>query len=216
MVRPDTVLNGVKEAIKISDRLPRSTTYSIYEVDQDGNQANLKPPIVELTTTDVPRSSVHNTDLVDYATDEQGNEIGRIYNAKFEMPFQIDVWCAEGHTHDPYDLGSRVRRALYQYDDQQRGDPLPDPDDSSVPLDGVEKFMLNDGGVRNDLSMTPALRRWRQQGEVWFHETVNTAAEYGAEPYVATVLTPSASDAEVDGTASDATVDGVQIQFEAQ
>jgi len=199
-------MDGVKTAIEQSGRLPDATTYSIYEIDSDGGQSNLRPPIVEITTTDVVRSDPHNTDLVGYATDDQGNDIGRIYQADFEMPIQIDVWTAEGGQYDPHELGEAVRYALYQYDDQQRGDPLPDPSDPSTDLSDVEKFMMGDGGVRNDLSMTPALRRWRQTGEVWFHETVNTAEEYGAQDYVANVITPS--DGNFDA-------DGVVIEFDA-
>lgn len=199
-------MDGVKTAIEQSGRLPDATTYSIYEIDSDGGQSNLRPPIVEITTTDVIKSDPHNTDLIGYATDDQGNDIGRIYQADFEMPIQIDVWTAEGGQYDPHELGEAVRYALYQYDDQQRGDPLPDPSDPSTNLSDVEKFMMGDGGVRNDLSMTPALRRWRQTGEVWFHETVNTAEEYGAQDYVANVISPS--DGNFDA-------DGVLIEFDA-
>jgi len=199
MVRPDTVLESVKTAIEESSRMPDATTYSIYEIDTDGGQANLRPPIVELTVTDVVRSSEHNTDLVGMATDTSGNEIGRIYRGKFEMPIQIDMWTAEGGDYDPYELGESLRYALYQYDNYQRGDPLPDPTDPNTSLAEIEQFTINDGGVRNDLSMTPALRRWRQTGEVWFHETINTAEEYGAEPYITSVVTPDSSGMYGDG-----------------
>lgn len=199
MVRPDTTLESIVTAIRESGRLPDATTYSIYEIDSDGGQANLRPPIVEVTTNDVVRSSPHNTELVGHAEDDQGNDIGYIYESKFEMPIQIDVWTAEGGQYDPHEIGEAVRYALYQYDANQRGNPLPDPDDPATTLNEVEHFTVGDGGVRNDLSMTPALRRWRQSGEVWFHETVNTAEEYGAEDYVANVVTPSDGNFEGDG-----------------
>lgn len=206
MVRPDTVLESIKTAIEQSDRLPTATTYSIYQIDTDGGQSNLRPPIVELTINDTIRSAPHNTDLVGTATDSAGNHIGRIYQGEFEMPFQIDVWTAEGGDYDPYELGSAVRYALYQYDDTQRGDSLPDPDNPSISIDEVEKFSIGDGGVRNDLSMTPALRRWRQTGEVWFHETINTAEEYGPSPFITDVVTP---------TSEDMYGDGLTIEFDA-
>lgn len=220
MVRPDTALESVVTALKESGRLPDSTTYSIYELDADGGQANLRPPIVEITTTDVVRSDPHNTDLTGMATDNNGNEIGYIFTAKFEMPFEIDVWTAEGGSYDPHEIGEHVRYALYQYDDQQYGDPLPDPDAPDTTLGEVEKFMMGDGQVRNDLSMTPALRRWRQTGEVWFHETVNTAVEYGATDYIARVYSgdgdiiasEDANDIEAMETAH---VDGARIEFDA-
>lgn len=199
MVRPDTALESVVTALKESGRLPNATTYSVYEIDQDGGQSNLRPPIVEVTTASVIRSAAHNTDQIGFATDDNGNNIGRIYHSKFEMPVEIDVWTAEGGEYDPHELGEAVRYALYQYDDYQRGEPLPDPDDPTSQLSEVEKFTMGDGAVRNDLSMTPALRRWRQTGEVWFHETINTAEEYGSENFVASVVTPSADDITADG-----------------
>lgn len=218
MVRPETALNGVVTALKESDRLPSATTYSVYEIDSDGAQANLRPPIVEVTTTDTVRSNTHNTQFVDTATDNDGNDIGRIYEAQFDMQFQIDVWTAEQGDWDPYELGQSVRYALYQYDAQQRGDPLPDPDDPTQQLPEVSRMELSDGGVRNDLSMTPALRRWRQTGELWFHETVNTAEEYGADPHVAQVVTgdgtviSSEDESDVDAL-SPSSSDGVVIEF---
>lgn len=220
MVRPDTTLDSVVTAIKESDRLPSATTYSIYELDSDGGQANLRPPIVEITTEDVVRSDPHNTELVGYATDDAGNQIGYIFQSDFEMPFQIDVWTAEGGDYDPHELGEAVRYALYEYDDQQYGKPLPDPDDPSTNLDEVEKFMMGDGGVRNDLSMTPALRRWRQAGEVWFHETINTAVEYGAEDFVYRVISGdgdviASQDEDEITEMNSAHVDGARIEFDA-
>lgn len=191
MVRPDTVCKSVVTALKASDRLPSETSYSIYEIDSEGGQSNLRPPIVEVTATSAMTYDPHNTSLVGYATDSSDNEIGYIYESKFEMMISIDVWTAEGGHFDPYEIGESVRYALYQYDDKHLGDPLPDPDDPSVAQDEIVQFFMDGGEVRNDLSMTPALRRWRQDGTVWFYETINTAEEYGAEPYVASVVQPN-------------------------
>jgi len=194
MVRPDTVCKSIVRALKESERLPDETTYSVYEIDADGGQSNLRPPIVEVTTTGAMVYDEHNTDLVDYATDGSDNAIGYIYESEFEMPIAIDLWTAEGGHYDPYELGEAVRYALYRYDDKHVGDPLPDPDDPSVPQDEITQFFMGDGNVRNDLSMTPALRRWRQDGTVWFYETINTAEEYGALPYVASIVGPNEDD----------------------
>jgi hypothetical protein len=134
------------------------------------------------------------------ATDDNGNEIGRIYEARFEMPVQFDVWTRGGDQYDPNDIAESVRFALYRYDNQQRGDPLPDPESPTQPLSGITRFTLSDTSPQNDLSMTPALRRWRQTGEVWFTERVNTAVEYGPQPYVANVVAPSDGNMASDGT----------------
>lgn len=196
MTRPDTVLKSVKTALKESGRLPDSTSYATFELDQEGGQSNVRPPVVEITVIDAVRSRPHNTDLVDYATDGSGNRIGRIYHALFEMEFQIDVWTAEGDPFDPHTIGEEVRRTLYRYDAHQYDDSLPDPETPSTALDGIDYFSVDDGTVENDLAMTPALRRWRQTGEVWFHEEVNTAQAYGPEDYVVNVVGPKDGDFE--------------------
>lgn len=220
MVRPDTALQSIVTALKQSDRLPDATSYSIYEIDSQGGQSNLRPPIVEVTTADVTRSRPHNTELVGHSTDSNGNQIGYIYRSLFEMPFQIDVWTAEGGDHDPYEIGEQVRIALYRYDDMQYGKPLPDPDDPTTALSEVERLQVGDGAVRNDLTMTPALRRWRQTGEMWFHETIDTAAEYGSEDYVARVISGdgdviSAQDSSNVEATNVAHVDDATIEFDA-
>jgi hypothetical protein len=193
MPRPDTVLKSVKTAIKESDRLPDATSYSTFELDTDGGQSNVRPPVVEITIVDTIRSRPHNTDFVEYIEDDNGNHIGRIYDAKFEMPIQIDVWTAEGDKYDPYEIGEEVRRALYRHDSYMAGDPLPDPSDPSQLLGGIDRFTVDDGRVANDLSMTPALRRWRQTGEVWFRETVEVTAD---NDYVKTVESPKPGTSE--------------------
>lgn len=220
MVRPDTALKSVATALKQSDRLPDATTYSIYELDSDGGQSNVRPPIVEITTTDVVRSDPHNTNLVGYETDDKGRQIGYIYEARFDMPFSIDLWTAEGGQYDPHELGEAVRYALYKYDAHHVGDPLPNPDNPDQRQPEIRRFTVGDGGVRNDLSMTPALRRWRQTGELWFHETINTAEEYGAHDYVAHVVSgdgdviASEDPSNVEAT-SYAHTDNEMIEFDA-
>lgn len=193
MVRPDTILRSLEEAIDSSDRLPHSTSYATFGLDPDGGQANVRPPIVEITTIDVIRNRPHNTDFVGYETDASGNRIGYIYWSLFEMPVQIDIWTAEGDNYDPDQIGRNCRTALYRYDDTQYGAQLPDPN-SSGDLVEVDRFVLDDGGPQDDLSMTPALRRYRQTAEVWFHEEVNTAEEYGAEDYIVNVVAPGDGD----------------------
>lgn len=188
MTDPQCVLESIKYALKSSDRLPDSTSYATFEIDEDGGQSNVRPPVVEITAPDVIRNDRHNTNFIRYATDDAGNHIGYVYHALFEMDVEIDVWTAEGDGYDPDEIGRAVRNTLYQYDNKQYDDPLPDPNGGT--LDDVDRFVVSNGGVRNDLTMTPALRRWRQTGEVWFREVINTAEEYGEEDYITTVIAP--------------------------
>lgn len=184
-------MSSISTALQESGRMPDATSYSTFELDTDGGQANVRPPVIEITNTGTTRAMPHNTDLVDMATDDNGNEIGYIYRGLFEMTVQIDIWTAEGDRYSPKEMGESVRTVLYKHDSNQYAQPLPDPDDPAQSLGEIDRFTVGDGDVANDLSMTPALRRWRQTAEIWFHETVNTATEYGAEDYVVDVVGPT-------------------------
>jgi hypothetical protein len=220
MPGPHTVLKSITTAVKESDRLPQETSYSTYELDTDGGQANVRPPVVEVTAPDVIKADRNHTDFYTYATDEQGNHIGRIYKATFEMDVEIDVWTAEGDRYDPHELGRAVRTALYRYDARQRSEQLPDPDTPSQKIENVSHFWISDGGMRNDLTMTPALRRWRMTADVWFQETINTAEEYGPSGYIARVISGDGDViASTDGSETTemepADADGSTIVFDA-
>lgn len=204
MVRPRVVLNSIKTALQESGRLPDTVSYATFELDSEGGQSNVRPPVVEITPIDIIRNNDHHTDFHRYATDDDDNEIGYIYRVQYNMVVQIDVWTAEGDPYDPNVIGEEIRRVLAQYDAYQMGSvsnsylpvdtELPDPDDPSSSLDGIGKFFLGDGSVANDLTMTPALRRWRQEAEVWFYEELNTVEEYGEVPSIEAVDSPDSDD----------------------
>lgn len=215
MVRPQTVRRSVKEAIKSSDRLPNETTYATFELDQTGGQSNVRPPAVEIQTIDAIRVRPHNSDLHAMATDANGNEIGYIFRAQFEMELEIDVWTREGAGYDPDEIGHELRFALYEYDNTQLANPLPDPDNPSETLSDVSHFFLNEGAVADDLTMTPALRRWRQTADVWFYEEIDTSQEYGEQDFIADVTTPEDGDM-VGGSVVDVLFDATpSIESEA-
>lgn len=201
MVFPDTVLRSVKEAIKSSERLPSSTTYAVFELDFQGGQSNVRPPVVEITTVDTIRSTSMNTDFTGYATDSDDNHIGRIYRAGFEMPIEINVITAEGDGHDPSEIANEIRFALYQYEDRNEGTALPDPDTSGT-IDDVTRFQLDAEEPSNNLNMTHTLRGRQEAATVWFEEVIDTSQEYGAKDYVDTVNVPSAGE-WVDGSSID-------------
>lgn len=190
MVFPNTVLRSIKEAIKSSGRLPEATTYAVFDLDQDGGQANVRPPIVELTTVDTLRSTSLNTDFVGYSEDANGNQIGHLYRSAFQMPIQINVMTAEGGDYNRDEIGNEIRTALYEYETRQEDADLPDPDNTG-PLSDITRFQLGNAQPNDDLTMTPALRGWMQQADVWFEEVIDTAVEYGEKPFVETVDVPA-------------------------
>jgi len=221
MPAPHVVLQSVVEGLKQSGRLPDNTSYSTWELDETGGQSNVRLPVIEVTPIDVIRSSPHNTDFVSYSTNDSGEEIGYIFHAQFEMPVQIDVWTAEGDRYDPREIGEKIRYALYKYDDKQLGRDLPHPEKTSQAIGGLERFVLDDGSIQNDLSMHPALRRWRQTAMIWFYEEIDTAEEYGEETPISTVKTGSgdiiASDtpSQVESVSVDSVTENGIILFDA-
>lgn len=191
MTDMQTVMDSILTAIQESGRMPSSMSYSTWELDAEGGQSNVRTPVIEITPINTVRSRPHNTDFIDFATNQNGEQIGYIFRGKFEMPLQIDIWTQEGSKYSPRELGGKLKMALYEYDDLQLGRPLPDPNNPSQSANDIDRFIIEDGEPANDLTMTPSLRRWRHNLEVWFSEYINTAEEYGAETPIRTVKSGS-------------------------
>lgn len=182
----DALVRGLEQSAAFS-----GGTYASQELDPQVIN-RLDQPLVELQPIASVRADQWNTDFVDHATDDQGNHIGRIYEATFDADIQIDIWVASGD--DQFDatvLGGQLKRALYRYDSQMVGDPLPDGNGGAV--GDIETVGVGNGRRQDDLA-GPGVRRWRQDLSVEFVERVNTAQEYEAEDYIATVDSPSDGD----------------------
>jgi len=190
MTTPNDILEGIAVALHNSGNLPSSTTYVTRQVDMDGAQAGLQMPIVELETQNSVRNSTYNTDLSGYATDDGGNRIGYIFRTRFDMTVAINVYTAEGGGYDPDDIGQSIRRALLKYDSHQMGSRWLDnhlPDGNGGTLDEVEYFYVGDGENNDDITTTPALRRWQQTIDLHYYDEINTAQEYGPEDFIKSV-----------------------------
>ena len=195
MAHPGTVLEAVGRSIKNDPTIGDSVAVLTHEVGD--SDADVPLPAVVLQTVSAIRADRWNTDLVGYETDANGNHIGRIFDAVFEMRLQIDVWVADSMDIDVETLAHHIRKALYRHDAHQLGEPFEAPDGS--PMDDITHFCLANGERTDDLTMNDDLRRFTQEADVHFYERINTAEKYGAEDYIATVNTPSDGDA-TDGT----------------
>lgn len=184
MVDAQTVLESVATALHDSERLPETTTYATLEVDPDGAQADIKPPLVEIELENLSRATDTSSEFVGYHTDSNGNRIGRRYKSWFNVRMRLDCLAADQSAYDVRDMGQNLRDALRLYDTSQIGNPLPDPADSTKTLSDVDTVDVLNSSRPNDLSMTPALRRTRTMLECWFADEYSSVDYEGPADYI--------------------------------
>ena len=172
MADPEELKEALAEALRESDAIPDGT-YLTEEADAQGNHSNLRLPLYEITVASSTWLDEHNTDFIGFVEDEDENEVGRIYDSEYQMTLQVEIWTAAGSRHDIGEISSGLRRALYPYESSGLDQPLPHPDGGEVT--DVWRFSVGDGGRNDDLTMSPSLRRWTQDVEVWSFERFNTS-----------------------------------------
>jgi hypothetical protein len=166
-MRPQEVIEAVVDAVKSSGRLPDRTNYVGYEPNIDTE--SIKLPLLEVVTVTSARIAEHNTDEVGTITDDEGNEVGRVFDALYQLTIEVNVWTAQGSKHDPNVLGDSVYTALYDYDSAGPSKEL---------ADDVWRVRLGDGGPDEDFTTSPTLRRWSQEVDIWAYETFTTDEDY--------------------------------------
>lgn len=192
MATPKDVLTGLSTAME--QEVPDLTTALSREADSTDNEVEW--PHGEIIIVSNIRADQWNTDLVDYATDSNGNRIGYIYEAKFNAEFQLNVWTAvPSDNWDIQTLGSKLERGMRRYDDNRKyPDSLPDGNGST--LSEVNPLRIVDGGtlpLANENN--PPHRGYQITVGLSFTDRINTAVEYGEQDYVAVVNTPNDGDA---------------------
>jgi hypothetical protein len=187
-MNPREILEVVNSTIQDSGKLSLSSEHYIAkEASIDGADANVNLPLVESTPVSTVRAARHNTDFVDYVTDADGNRIGEVFDATFEMTFQISVWTARGSGNDSETLMSTVREVLRRREDVGPDEPFIDENGDSV--DAVGQFQLINSEPDNDLSYSPNLYRTLQEAEIWFRDRIETT-----DPTIQVVDTPEDGD----------------------
>lgn len=196
---PQEVLDAIVRGLKTSSAFTGGD-YSTQELDPAGAGNRFEQPVVTLQPTGTVRADQWNTDLVGYTTDANDNRTGRIFEAIFDMDVQLDIWVAAGNTElDASALGGDLQLALFQYDSQMVDRAFPDGDSGTV--DGISKFLVEDGRRQDDLA-GPGVRRWRQELASRFRSRVTTD-----EDYVEVIDTPT------DGEESGGDGDDVAIEL---
>lgn len=186
-MRPRDVIEVVVNAIKDSGRLPDSTNYVGYEPNIDTEA--IKLPLVEVVTVSEARINDHNTDFQGYIEDDDGNRVGRVFHALYNLTIEVNVWTAQGSKYDPDVLGDELYAALYPYD-------------SSGPRrtlhEDIWRVRIGEGVPDEDFTTSPTLRRWSQEVDIWAHEAFRTD-----EDYIVGVAAPGSDDFGSSGATGD-------------
>lgn len=175
MVSPSESLQILAQTIDESGEMPDDVSYLLHEADTENDDAGIGLPLVEITPVESDRVHLSNTDFVDYVTDDDGNEVGRVYHAEYEMTAQIDIWTINDGKYDVDELGDKLRKALYPYSSHGPQQPFTDENGSEV---GIFHFAVQSGERQDDTIQTPTLRRWQQQVEIWAFEDFKTTEDY--------------------------------------
>lgn len=187
MTTPLTVLEGLEEGLSGSSEFSAGS-YVLREPDFEGADNRLVQPIVSFQIVDNPRATEWDSDLAGYITDASGARTGRVFEATWEMRLDVFVTIAAGNeSYRISSLGHDLQRALLNYDHQQQGEPVPDPDSGGT-LDDVEAVVVGNGVPEPDLA-GPGLRRWRQELEVTFVSVRETD-----DPTITTVTVPQTTE----------------------
>lgn len=194
MVTVQTVLDAIIRGIEQSGRLPDSTSFLTREPDPQGVDAGVTLPAVVVQEVSTVRDESRVTDLVGYVTDDEGSEVGRIWQASYDMEVQVDIHTAAGAS-EPKDLETletQVKRALQRYDKQMRADFFPDGEGGTE--GAIREFTFGESHPENQLTASPSLMRQRMSAFVVFVDRVNEVEEFGPLPAIKDVITPRDGD----------------------
>jgi hypothetical protein len=187
MVSPRDAMEAVAQNVAQSGELPPEMSLLLHEADQTASDADVEMPLLEIQPVEVEHVILNNDDFVGYATDNDDNQIGRIYLSDFEMGISLNIWTSVDDQYDPDDLGERLRSALYPHSSYGPQEPFLDEDRN--PIDQITHFRLDTGERVDDLLQTPTVRRWSQEVELWGYEEFRTDKDY-----IASVNFPSSGD----------------------
>lgn len=188
MATPHEVIEAVRRAIEDASLLSEIEAVRTQLLDASGFDSATPYPLCELTIVSQVRSTRANTDYVRDVTNDDGEVIGEILDAIWTMDLQADIFVPAVPGYSATELGGKLQKALYRYDDEVRGDLLYDA--TGDPYQSIAGLLVQDGQRQDDLSSSPSLRRWRQSLRVDFSDRINTVDLYGPAQPIRSVSTP--------------------------
>ena len=187
MSSPDDVLDGVIESIKDNDELSCVSSFLKYEADTQGEDADIKLPLIQLKPIDVDFINQWNTDRVGYIVEENsiGEEFrtGEVYHNEYTMTVEIDLWVAAQSKYDVNELGTSLREWLYSHDNGSISLPVPngngeyiieDEDGNRIRPNRVWGFEIETAERVDDTTFSPTIRRWRYVVDINAYEVYET------------------------------------------
>lgn len=191
MLDTDDVLEALARALRQSSRLSDIATINERETDMGGSGAYQEFPLIEFLVLSEDRADVA---FVGYIRDDDGNEIGEIYEKLVNLDVEITLWTISASDHDAVSLGDEIETTLDRYDADVYGEPLPDGDGG-----GIAEITLTAGEGRESNTSAPSggsvySRRWQQQVSLSYTQRVRTTDEFGELPFIQDVHYPRDGD----------------------
>jgi len=186
---PTEVLEAIGRALQDTGQFTGGS-YINHLADWEHGDAGLKQPVVVIQPVGRIRSDAHDSDLVGYTTDANGDRTGRIFQADWEMEVQLDIYVAGGNPNlDEKQLGHDLETALLPFDSKRQLSKFPDGDGGVV--DAITHFRVGEGRPEPDTGGEMTARRWRQDLMVHFHDQATTT-----DDQITTVATANSDEME--------------------
>jgi len=173
MVRPKELIESIIYILKDAPDLPSSINFVGYEPDIDSE--SIKLPLIEVSLETQIEINEANTEFVSFKTDDEGNQIGRVYESLYTQDIHVSIWTAQGSKYSPRELNNVVRDTLYKHTTTGPNEPLVHPELGC--LDEVWRVKLIEGSHTDDLGTSPTLRRWDDMLEISASERHVTDAD---------------------------------------
>jgi hypothetical protein len=175
MVDHRETIEIIANTLKRNTKIPDDLSYLPHEADTSGSDADVATPVLVLQAISNQRDDPSNDNFVGYITNDNDEQVGYIYESKWEMNLQMDVWTAAGSDADPDTYGKFVREVLYTYD--TRGPDKTFRDEDGKPIDQIYDFMLTSRSRDDSFVETQSIRRWRQEATVRGAERLTVPAQ---------------------------------------
>ncbi len=164
MTAPSKIKEYIKLAIEQSGDMNEIKDYVTHEADSDGIDGAVQVPLVEIEQVGFQREDLANTTKAGLITDDDGNEVGHVYESLYTVDLNINVWVADGSNYDVGELGDKLRKVLFAYD--IRGPDNSFVDEDNRPVDTIYQFKLGESNTEADTAQTPTIRYWQQSASV--------------------------------------------------
>lgn len=164
MVTHREAMEVIADTLREDRGIPQEMSYLLHEADPEGEDAAVSLPMVEMQDVQVLRDDPSNSTFLTYLVNDDGEEVGYVYETKWEMRLQMDIWTAAGSDYDADELGKQLRKVLFAYD--TRGPGMSFTDDQGEPVDDIYDFSLRRSLRNDELNQTPSVRRFRQVARV--------------------------------------------------